>query len=524
MFSDVYPLCIKHMGECAWQKLAASCEDALLLPERLAQKLHTEKLPAYLPDLARLERACWRVKSRIIAVPENVQQLMLNPSLELLHLSWKLSSALKLKADSSPAKPQAGEEWVLIWRNPQDEVQHKQATQDDLLAIKLVAEGIDVKDAARANQVPVGVIDKAVYQALQKGILLSPATRIRRDPRTYKAEKPPADKFLAAPVFAIQWHITNACDLACKHCYDRSQPSPLQFDAALKVLDDLYDFCKTRSVRGQVTFTGGNPFLYPRFSELYRAAADYGFSLSILGNPTPRKQLEALLSIQNPRFFQVSLEGLGEHNDEIRGAGHYERVMNFLPLLKELGIFASVMLTLTKDNIDQVLPLADELQGVADSFTFNRLSQVGEGAGLELPDKAAYTAFLAAYTKAARQNPLLYYKDNLFNILRHQMNEPLLSGCTGYGCGAAFNFIAILPDGKAHACRKFPSPIGNVISQKIAEVYDSAAANKYRTGCNACRGCVIRHVCGGCMAIAHSFRQDIFTEKDPYCFMNNLSQ
>ncbi|NDY43751.1 hypothetical protein G3N55_13020, partial [Dissulfurirhabdus thermomarina] len=42
-----------------------------------------------------------------------------------------------------------------------------------------------------------------------------------------------------------------------------------------------------------------------------------------------------------------------------------------------------------------------------------------------------------------------YFKDNLLNALLHREGLPLSDGCTGYGCGAAFNFIALLPDGEA---------------------------------------------------------------------------
>jgi len=40
------------------------------------------------------------------------------------------------------------------------------------------------------------------------------------------------------------------------------------------------------------------------------------------------------------------------------------------------------MLTLTRANLDQVLPLTEILQGRVDLFTFNRLALVGEGASL----------------------------------------------------------------------------------------------------------------------------------------------
>ena len=86
---------------------------------------------------------------------------------------------------------------------------------------------------------------------------------------------------------------------------------------------------------GAISFTGGNPFLYPRFTELYRAASERGFILAILGNPVPREALEKILTIQKPTHFQVSLEGLQEHNDYIRGQGHFERIIDFLKILRD---------------------------------------------------------------------------------------------------------------------------------------------------------------------------------------------
>ena len=222
--------------------------------------------------------------------------------------------------------------------------------------------------------------------------------------------------------------------------------------------------------------------------------------------------------------FQVSLEGLREHNNEIRGAGNFKKVIEFLGVLRELNISSSVMLTLTKENIHQVLPLAEELRELVDSFTFNRLSMVGEGTNLELPPRDEYIRFLEKYLEASECNPIIGLKDNLINIIRHEKNMQLFGGCTGYGCGAAFNFVSLLPDGEVHACRKFPSFIGNVLEQSITEIYDSNIAQKYRERSKMCQSCVIRFVCGGCLAIAYSHGLDIFEERDPYCFVNSTSK
>ena len=82
----------------------------------------------------------------------------------------------------------------------------------------------------------------------------------------------------------------------------------------------------------------------------------------------------------------------------------------------------------------------------------------------------------------AEKNPAVSLKDNLFGILLHHQGLPLSGGCTGFGCGAAFNFLALLPDGEVHACRKFPSLIGNIYEQNIGEIYDSELARRYRRG------------------------------------------
>lgn len=321
-----------------------------------------------------------------------------------------------------------------------------------------------------------------------------------------------------AASFTLQWHLTNACDLHCLHCYDRSPLAPLRREEARRVLEELTAFCARRGVRGQVCFTGGNPMLHPDFLELYQAAARSGFRLSILGNPAPRERIEELVAIRRPLYYQVSLEGLEEHNDRIRGPGSFARTLAFLELLREERVRAHVMLTLTKDNLDQVLPLGERLRGLARRFTYNRLAQVGEGAALASPAREEYESFAQRYLAAARTNPVLGFKDGLLNIARRRRRLPLFGGCTGHGCGAAFNFVALLPDGEVHACRKLPSPLGSLRTSTLEELWESAEARRYRAGSRACRGCPLRARCGGCYAVAYGHGQDIFSARDPHCF------
>ncbi len=520
--AELFPVCRALMGAKAWPRLLKAC-GGMARPESLAARLAAMKRPAgapdFLPELARLEWARHGVSLAATPAANESGRFEINPTLDLLPLTWRLCGLVSPAADSAPASPQAGAEHAMVWRHPATGETRVQAAEDaELLALKVVVEEIPLAKAARAAKVAVPVVENALWRAAEKGILLAPRSRIRRDPALFPIPAKTPAAFVSSPTFLLQWHITQACDLHCKHCYDRSKRSPLTLKQGVRVLDDLRGFCLDRRVRGHVCFTGGNPFLYPAFGELYRAAAERGFPVSILGNPVPRAALEKLISIQHPQYYQVSLEGLPEYNNKIRGAGHFARTIEFFGVLRDLEVESVVMLTLSRDNLAQVLPLAERLRGHTRHFTFNRLSQVGEGAALATPSRADYAAFLEEYATAAESNPILSLKDNLFNIVRERRGQAPFDGCTGYGCGAAFSFVAVLPDGEAHACRKFPSPIGNLLKQKLGEIYDSAPARRYRAGCRACADCPLRPTCGGCMAIAFGRGLNVFEERDPYCF------
>lgn len=479
----------------------------------------TDKKP-WLADMTRLEETIARLEqipddgTKVVSPDVDAGRWEINPGLELLELSWR--GLAEWRREAAGPLPAAGPELVLVWPAG-GQVHCRAATGADLLALKIVVENLDPEAAAAMEGVPVGRIDAALNQAAAHGLLRAPASRLHRDAGLFPLPAETPAELQVVETFTLQWHITQVCDLHCRHCYDRSIRTAVSLPAGLALLDQMRRFCRARGVRGQVSFSGGNPLLHPDFFALYQGAMERGLTPAILGNPAAREQLAAIVAIRKPVFYQVSLEGLAPHNDYIRGAGHFERVLAFLELLREFGIYSMVMLTLTRDNLAQVLPLAELLRERVDLFTFNRLAPVGEGASLAPVDPGDYQNFLAAYQKAARHNPIIRLKDNLFNRLRHQLGEPLFGGCAGFGCGAAFNFVSVLPDGGVHACRKFPSPIGDLGEQDLAAIYDGEPARRYRAGCLACRECAIRPACGGCLAVAHGCGLDIFSEPDPYC-------
>ncbi|MHC1697913.1 MAG: thio(seleno)oxazole modification radical SAM maturase SbtM [Geobacteraceae bacterium] len=475
---------------------------------------------AFHNDLEHIRKVRARLRSSRLPSPNELERLCVNPSLEIVSSAWRGLAGLVDQKACPGQQLEPGPELVMVWKAPHDRQTYTEAARPaDLAALKIILEDRDRYAAAREAGVPVGTIDAAVRQAVSRGLLLSPPSRIRRPDSFSNAAF--NERYLSASVFTLQWHITQECDLNCLHCYDRSARSRVLLADGLKILDQMRSFCLSHYVRGQVSFSGGNPLLHPDFMTLYRAAAERGLATALLANPTSSRQLLEIVAAQMPVYFQVSLEGLEKHNDRIRGAGHFQRTLEFLDIMADLKVPSEVMLTLTRENLDQILPLGELLRNRTGSLTFNRLALFGKGADLALPEKADYAAFLSDYLAAMRENPVLALKDSLFNCTLENGNKELFDGCAGFGCGAAFNFLALLPDGEVHACRKFPSPIGSVTMESLSEIYHSKNAAAYREGSSACQGCTLRAVCRGCSAVTASFGGDPFTDRDPFCFRHH---
>ncbi len=525
LMQNKFPRTAKFIGEGVLEKieeLKDGNEDLFGRIQKTLKRLSDEgRVEGFVPDLARLENELNLVKGS--PTPCKSDEVIINPTTRVVPVSFKgLTGFFDEDEGGTPFRVTGEitkeEGFVIIWKDTESgQVRMKEADEADLLSLKIVAEGIEPLDLSRQTEVPLRVIERAMELSYERQILLKPESRIKRVINAgYESETTQT-----AQVFTLQWHITQACDLHCRHCYDRSTRSSMSMKQAIKVLDDMYIFCKNHFVHGQITFTGGNPFLYPNFYELYREASDRGFMLAIAGNPVKREMLERIIEIQMPEFYQVSLEGLKENNDYIRGQGHYQRTIEFLKLLKDLGIPSAVMLTLSSFNINDIISLAKELSGLTDYFTFNRLCQFGEAKYMQMAERDSFRRFLREYIDASKEIEILGLKDNLLNVELYSQGLELSGGCTGFGCGAAFNFVSVLSDGQVHACRKFPSLIGNIFEESLDEIYHCEEAELYRQGPRECVGCPLSPVCRGCPGVTASLGLDFSEMKDPYCFFSH---
>ena len=124
--------------------------------------------------------------------------------------------------------------------------------------------------------------------------------------------------------FAFQWHITEACDQRCKHCYIYALGSHAKFremalDDMVTVIENCKTFCEKAGRLPYLYITGGDPILHPQFWTLMKMLKLANIPFALMGNPFHlTEDVCRRLKDYGCRKYQLSLDGLRETHDGIR--------------------------------------------------------------------------------------------------------------------------------------------------------------------------------------------------------------
>lgn len=136
------------------------------------------------------------------------------------------------------------------------------------------------------------------------------------------------------------WESTLRCNLRCLHCGSSCEAhSPvreLSYDQVVRILDSIaHDFDASRIF---VSITGGEPLLRP---DLYRVVAHMtglGMRSCVVTNGVLLGHDEAARLIDaGMRTISVSIDGLVEQHEAIRGKGTYRRALEAIACARNAG-------------------------------------------------------------------------------------------------------------------------------------------------------------------------------------------
>lgn len=340
--------------------------------------------------------------------------------------------------------------------------------------------------------------------------------------------------------FFVQWHLTENCNLRCKHCYqtDRTENPELNLsemrDVIREVSEMLQGWAENYDMHFSPSFnlTGGEPFFRPDLFGIIGEIKKSGFEVNLLTNGTLVHQEHARRLAQlGVEGVQVSIEGPEKVHDSIRGHGSFTQALWGIRNMVKAGLRVTLNMTLSKLNaycLKETLILARSTG--AGKFGFSRLVPAGRGRLLSRemlkPEevKQLYQRLHSVKIKALELvsgDPVYTQSTGIENGIKGD------SGCLAYGgCAAGLSGITILPDGTITPCRRLPLPLGNVRTDSIREVWaTSSVLNALRDRSNykgKCGACPKWASCRGCRAIAYAYsagkgRPDYLSD-DPQCF------
>ncbi len=342
--------------------------------------------------------------------------------------------------------------------------------------------------------------------------------------------------------FLIQWHLTERCNLRCRHCYQEGRnPGELSSVEIYRVIEEISDMLQTWHENYDLDFspsfnvTGGEPFLRTDFFDILDRLIKTGFEIYILSNGTcisaDMAQKVAALGVHG---VQISLEGPEEIHEQVRGRGSFAGALQGVRNLLQAGVKVSLNATISRMNagyFQEIVDLATAL-GVP-RLGFSRL--VPTGRGIDLLDDMLTLDETKRFYESILSMQVEGLKITTGDPMAAQMNATTpandeTNAFPAAGCAAGVSGLTILADGTVTPCRRLPIPLGKVGENSLREIWATSPVleqlrNKdlYQGKCGKCPRW---SACRGCRAIAYAASQaqgnPDFLAPDPQCFIEPI--
>jgi radical SAM protein with 4Fe4S-binding SPASM domain len=337
--------------------------------------------------------------------------------------------------------------------------------------------------------------------------------------------------------FFVQLHLTERCNLRCKHCYQTGrnvdEMSLVEVREVVKEISDtLNEWRDAYGIDFSPSFnvTGGEPFLRGDLFEILSEIEDRGFDIYLLTNGIliDKRKAKGLFNL-GVKGVQISVEGPKEIHESIRGKGSYAASMKGAKNLLDEGLKVSLNITLSSINAGSFTDIVDlALNMGVHKLGYSRLVPSGRGAGM-LQEMLSTDTVKDLYEKIfslETGNLQIVTGDPVASQSVAEDADDMGDIPSG-GCAAGVSGLTILPDGTIVPCRRLYIPIGNIRRDSFREIWSTSGVlealrnrNRYSGKCGACKRWAN---CRGCRAIAYAFSkakgESDFLAEDPQCFI-----
>ena len=339
--------------------------------------------------------------------------------------------------------------------------------------------------------------------------------------------------------FFIQWHLTERCNLRCRHCYQgRREVQEMAFDEVKQEIDGATEMFHAWEkehgimVSPSIHFTGGEPFLYEELWDVIAYSRKSGYAVALMTNGCLITKEDAKQAFQSKILdIQVSLEGPPDFHDFIRGKGSFAAASKGIEQLVAEGNRVSANVTLSRLNIDMI----EETTEIAwkmgfYGIGFSRIVPCGRGKSL-LDSLLTPGELKSAYQKINSLNSPSFEVvsgDPLAGTL-FETKIPVGCNLTLSGCSAGFSGVTITSDGSVMPCRRIGLIAGNLKKKTLRAIWASSKIlwnlRRRESYQGKCGQCPLWPSCRGCRAVAYANsvahgKPDLFAD-DPQCWVTS---
>ena len=334
--------------------------------------------------------------------------------------------------------------------------------------------------------------------------------------------------------FVLIWELTQACELACKHCRAEAEPQRHPDELTTAEGKELLADAATFGDGQLVVLSGGDPLARDDVIELIKYGTEQGLRMTMTPSGTGSLTRERIadMAAAGLKRMAVSLDGKNDtsHDEFRQEAGSFEQTITAAKAATEEGLPLQINTTVCQETVGElpeIRDLVDELGAVLWSVFF--LVPVGRGAVLDpidpetaetvmewLHEVQSEASFGIKTTEAPHYRRVALQQKQVDN--QDRMKPDGIGRRTGITAGDGFAFVSHIGD--VYPSGFLPRSAGNIRETGIVDIYQNAPLFTNLRQKNALKGkcgaCPFRRVCGGSRSRAYAHTGDPL-ESDPLC-------
>ena len=318
------------------------------------------------------------------------------------------------------------------------------------------------------------------------------------------------------------WEFTLKCNLRCTHCGSSAGiERPDELSTA-----ECFSLCEQLATLGcsDVAVMGGEPFLREDYFSVGKCIKDLGMNLNFVSNGLLIPENIDRISLLEPRVVGISLDGMKESHERIRGSGTWEPALRAISCLRERGIQTTVITTVSKENFRDLPELGDLIHPKGVNWQLQTAMPFGN---FKMNQTLSKQEFYASALFIAKQG--IDGKFREFPVVGahcYGYQSDLMFCRSWSGCTAGISTVGITSNGGVVGCLSLGNDRfieGNIRTTDLVEMWNDPNRFKYTRGFDRsqlgenCSRCKHGAACkGGCNSVSYSLTGKL--HNDPYCF------